>query len=85
MPRDVMKPRPGASRAFGTPARGVRHGARALDHRDPSTRKPIRAITESVGDPGQIERVREQLPPDLARLFGPAEESGGRYRSASGG
>lgn len=44
----------------------------------------IRAVSEAV-EPARLERAREELPPDLARLFGPTEESGGRYRSASGG
>ena len=45
----------------------------------------IRAVTEAVGDRDQLDRVRDQLPPDLATLFGSTAEAGGQYRSASGG
>jgi uncharacterized protein (DUF2267 family) len=40
----------------------------------------IRAIVESVEDEDELNRVRDQLPPDLARMFGRTEKSGGRYR-----
>ena len=45
----------------------------------------IRAVTEAVEDREQLERVRAQLPPDLATLFGSTEERSDSYRSASGG
>jgi uncharacterized protein (DUF2267 family) len=44
----------------------------------------IRVIAESVGDEDQLNRVRDQLPPDLARMFGRTEESEGRYRRHGG-